>query len=60
MIKAKLIIEVGYVDGTVTAKEVKALLQAAADHLVNQGLLTGEGPAELDEWTAQVKVEGLK
>jgi hypothetical protein len=59
-IRAKLILDVTYVPGTTHAEEVRSLLQAAGDHLANEGLLTGDGPAEVESWSVHVKVASPK
>lgn len=40
-----------------TANEMRAHLQAALSHAIGCGLLTGDTPAEVDEYSATVTVE---
>jgi hypothetical protein len=56
--RAILTIEVDYAPGTTTKQEARDLLASAAEHLANEGLLSGEGPAEVDEWKSRVSIDG--
>ena len=55
--RAKLIIDVSYdEDQSLSDKDVERVLNYAAMHLANNGLLSGECSV-VDEWTHSVKVE---
>ena len=56
--RARLILDVDYATDTTTAEEARSLLTAAADHLANEELLSGDGPAVVDGWKARVSIDG--
>ena len=46
-----------YVPGTATKKEVKDLLNGAAEHLAAEGLLSGDGLAVVDTWHKRLEID---
>jgi hypothetical protein len=52
----RLEIEVEYVDSTTTPELMLAQLTYAANFLANNGLLTGEGSAEVENWKFEIGV----
>jgi hypothetical protein len=54
--RAVLTIVAEYDSATTTKEYVKHQLELAAEHLANNGLLTGEGEAVVDEWSYKVEV----
>lgn len=54
--RAVLTIVVDYDSATATKEYVKHQLDFSAEYLANNGLLTGEGDAVLDEWNYMVAV----
>jgi hypothetical protein len=54
--RAVLTIMVNYDNATTTEEYVKSQLEFAAQYLANNGLLTGESDAVVDEWDYKVVV----
>ncbi len=53
--KARLILEIDYEPNGTTRDELRSLLQAAVDHMMSRGMITGETPAEVN--THRVEIE---
>lgn len=53
--RMRLVIDVDYDEATITAEEAKCLLENAAEHLANVGLLSGGGDAVVDDWRYRVE-----
>ena len=49
-IKLKVVLTVNYKPNGVTKHNLKAVLGRAIEHMAENGLLTGETPAEVDMW----------
>lgn len=54
---AELVIHLVYDASTTTKEYVKERLSQAANYLANNGMLTGDGPAVVEEWRYQVSCE---
>ena len=52
--RLRLVVDVEYREGTTTEPEMKDQLRCAVDHLTNNGMLTGDGPAEVETFRAEI------
>ncbi len=54
-VKLRLTLDVTYNPKGEYTENLKALMRAIAESAANDGLMTGEGPAEVDVWKAEVE-----
>lgn len=54
--RLRLTLDVSYTPNGVSVTELETMLRAIADHAAGDGLMTGDTPAEVDEWKATVDV----
>jgi hypothetical protein len=54
ILKLRLIVDVDYVPNGVSKDALEDMLKSIVDRAANDGLMTGETPAEVDTWTAKV------
>ena len=56
MLHLELILRVAYDKDGTTTQELVDMLRSVADSAASNGLFTGETPAVVDGWSAEVKV----
>ena len=56
LVKIRLTLDVTYKPNGETVKELKYKMNDIAVQGVNHGLMTGEGPAEVEEWKSKVQI----
>lgn len=57
-LRLSLVIDVTYETGRASARELERTLMAAAEHLDDMGLLSGETEASVSTWSCRVVKKG--